>query len=220
MENHNPIKRFHWLSDSEETGGRTPGIQYKSLLETFWEWRYLVYKAEVGQGLNKDLTVLAIVAQEKGLKNRRQLKATMFIKDIAEFARVLLSTTEMIFQFGWLQIQLLLFCQLAAITGCRPGAMLNLRYRDLVLTLIRNPDGGRPQLFIYFTPEFTKTFLGEKEKNTFPIPEIIFDPILVLSPHVFLLGMLFHIQGFKNFSRLAAGTKSGISIFSQSYCVL
>ncbi|KAL5040967.1 hypothetical protein BDW71DRAFT_192702 [Aspergillus fruticulosus] len=88
----------------------------------------------------------------------------MFIKDIAEFARVLLSTTEMIFQFGWLQIQLLLFCQLAAITGCRPGAMLNLRYWDLVLTLICNLDGGRPQLFIYFTPEFTKTFLGEKEK--------------------------------------------------------
>ncbi|KAL4758475.1 uncharacterized protein BDW70DRAFT_141802 [Aspergillus foveolatus] len=222
--NHDPIERFHWLSDSEETvrffkaffswrcdrrrnkkGGRTPGIQYKSSLETFWKWWHLVYKAEVGQGLNKDLTVkildvLAIVAQEKGLKNGRRPKATMFIEDVAEFARVLLSTTEMTFQFGWLRIQLLLFCQLAAITGCRPGAMLNLRYRDLVLTLIRNPDGGRPQLFIYFTPEFTKTFLGEKEKNTFPIPEIIFDPTLVLSPHVFLLGMLFRIQGFKNFS--------------------
>ncbi|KAL4811801.1 hypothetical protein BDW67DRAFT_171238 [Aspergillus spinulosporus] len=37
-------------------------------------------------------------------------------------------------------------------------------------------------------------------RNTFPIPEIIFDPTLVLSPYVFLLGMLFRIQGFKNFS--------------------
>jgi hypothetical protein len=50
------------------------------------------------------------------------------------------------------------------------------------------------------TPEFTKTFLGEKEQNTFPIPEIVFDPTLVLSPHVFLLGMLFRIKAFKNFS--------------------
>ncbi|KAL2802972.1 hypothetical protein BJX63DRAFT_90216 [Aspergillus granulosus] len=222
--NHDPLERFRWLSDSEETirffkaflswrcdrrrnkkGGRTPGIRYKSSLETFWKWWHLVYKAEIGQGLCKDtivkiLDVLAIVAREKGLIHGRRPKATMYIEDVAEFARVLLSTTEMTFQFGWLRIQLLLFCQLAAITGSRPGAMLNLRYRDLMLTLIRNPDGGRPRLFIYLTPEFTKTFLGEKEKNTFPIPEIIFDPTLVLSPHVFLLGMLFRIQGFKNFS--------------------
>ncbi|KAL4946937.1 hypothetical protein BDW69DRAFT_190709, partial [Aspergillus filifer] len=198
--NHDPLERFRWLLDSKETvrffkaffswrcdrrrnkkGGRTPGIRYKSSLETFWKWWHLVYKAEVGQGLGKDLTikildVLAIVAKEKNLLHGRRPKATMFIEDVAEFAR------------------------LAAITGSRPGAMLNLRYRDLVLTLIRDPDGGRPRLFIYFTPTFTKTFLGEKENNTFPIPEIIFDPTLVLSPHVFLLGMLFRIQAFKHFS--------------------
>jgi hypothetical protein len=33
--------------------------------------------------------------------------------------------------------------------------------------------------------------------NVFNIPEIIFDPTLVLSPHVFLLGMLFKIQAFR-----------------------
>ncbi|KAF7169343.1 hypothetical protein CNMCM6106_004230 [Aspergillus hiratsukae] len=221
---HNPVERFRWLSGSEETvrflkaffswrcgrrrskkGRRTPGIKYKSSLETFWKWWHLVYKAEVGQGLSKDtivkiLDVLAIVAQEKNLLLGRRPKATMYIEDVAEFARVLLSTTEMTFQSGWLRIQLLLFCQLAAITGSRPGALLNLRYRNLLLTLVRNPDGGRPRLFIYLTPEFTKTFLGEKEQNTFPIPEIVFDPTLVLSPHVFLLGMLFRTRAFKNFS--------------------
>ncbi|KAH1586087.1 hypothetical protein KXV52_000563 [Aspergillus fumigatus] len=169
-------------------------------------WWHLVYKAEVGQGLSKDTTVkvldvLAMVAKEKGLLPGRRPKATMYIEDVAEFARVLLSTTEMTFQCGWLQIQLLLFCQLAAITGSRPGALLDLRYRNLLLTLVRDPDGGRPRLFIYLTPEFTKTFLGEKEQNTFPIPEIVFDPTLVLSPHVFLLGMLFRIKAFKTFSK-------------------
>jgi Protein of unknown function (DUF3435) len=34
--------------------------------------------------------------------------------------------------------------------------------------------------------------------NVFPIPEIIYDPTLVLSPHVFLLGMLFQVQAFKS----------------------
>lgn len=37
----------------------------------------------------------------------------------------------------------------------------------------------------------------KKHSNEFKIPEIIFDPTLVLSPHVCLLGMLFHIKGFK-----------------------
>lgn len=35
-------------------------------------------------------------------------------------------------------------------------------------------------------------------RDAFPIPEIIFDPTLVLSPHTFLLGMLFHIRAFKS----------------------
>lgn len=87
----------------------------------------------------------------------------MYIEDVAEFARVLLATTEMTFTCGWLRIELLLFCQLAAITGSRPQALLDLRYRHLQLNLIRDPDGGRPRLFIYLTPEFTKTFLGKKE---------------------------------------------------------
>lgn len=35
-------------------------------------------------------------------------------------------------------------------------------------------------------------------RNKFALPEIIYDPTLVLSPHVFLLGMLFHIKAFKD----------------------
>jgi hypothetical protein len=35
-------------------------------------------------------------------------------------------------------------------------------------------------------------------RNEFKIPEIIYDPTLVLSPHTFLLGMLFRVQAFKS----------------------
>jgi hypothetical protein len=33
--------------------------------------------------------------------------------------------------------------------------------------------------------------------NTFPIPEIIYDPSLILSPHAFLLGLIFADRAFK-----------------------
>ena len=68
----------------------------------------------------------------------------MYIENVAEFARVLLTTTEMTFDCGWQCIQILFFCQLAAITASCPGALLYLRYRDIALTLIRDPEGGRP----------------------------------------------------------------------------
>jgi len=88
----------------------------------------------------------------------------MYAEDLAEFARVLLATTEMTFVIGWLRVQIVLFCQLAGITGNRPEALVELRYRHLKLTLIRDPDGcGRPRLFVELTPEFTKGFLGSKD---------------------------------------------------------
>jgi len=88
----------------------------------------------------------------------------MYAEDLAEFARVLLATTEMTFDIGWLRVQLVLFCQLAGITGNRPEALVELRYRHLKLTLIRDPDGGgRPRLFVELTPEFTKRYLGAKD---------------------------------------------------------
>jgi hypothetical protein len=68
----------------------------------------------------------------------------------------------MTFLIGWLRIQLPLFCQLAAITGSRPEALLNIRYRDLRLRLVRDPEPNRPRLFIDLTLSSTKTFLGKK----------------------------------------------------------
>jgi hypothetical protein len=71
------------------------------------------------------------VAKEKGLKNGKRESATLYVGDLVEFAHVLLATTMMRFQIGWLWIQLILFYQLAGITGNRPEALVNLRYRHL-----------------------------------------------------------------------------------------
>ncbi|RJE22918.1 hypothetical protein PHISCL_04766 [Aspergillus sclerotialis] len=103
-----------------------------------------------------------MVAKEKDLELNRRPKKNMYIEDVAEFARVFLTTTKITFDCGWQRIQLLLFYQLAAITASRPGALLHLRYRDIGLTLIRDPEGGRPHLFIFLKPDITKRFLGKK----------------------------------------------------------
>ncbi|CRG92724.1 Putative membrane protein ycf1 [Talaromyces islandicus] len=196
---------FLWRCDQRRgKGGRKrPGIKSQSSLETFWKWWHLTYKVEIGHGLDplaqkKIGDVIAKVAKEKNLRIGPHPKSIMYIEDLAELARVLLTTMEMTFELGWLRIQLLLFCQLAAITGSRPEALLDLRYGDLFLRLVRDPDADHPRLLIELTLSATKRFLGPKHQDPFPIPEIIFDPTLVLSPHIFLLGMLFRRKAFKS----------------------
>lgn len=105
---------------------------------------------------------------EKELSNEKRESATMYVADLAEYTRVLLATTEMSFLIGWLRVQLILFCQLGAITGNRPEALVELRYRHLQLTLIRDPTTDYPRLFIELTPEFTKSYLGMKDKYCIP----------------------------------------------------
>jgi hypothetical protein len=41
-----------------------------------------------------------------------------------------------------------------------------------------------------------KGCINKETSNTFPIPEIIYDPSLVLSPHVFLLGLILADNAF------------------------
>ena len=51
-----------------------------------------------------------------------------------------------------------------------------------------------------------------KARNTFPLPEIIFDPSLVLSPHVALLGLIFTDNAFLAPSLTSAGRISELDI--------
>ncbi|CZS92472.1 uncharacterized protein RAG0_03051 [Rhynchosporium agropyri] len=195
-----------WACDQRrgKGGRRRPGIKYASSLETFWKCYLISYRIETGRKIDPMIQVngqddVMIFVVKKGLDFTKRPSATMYAEDLAEFARVLLATTEMTFIIGWLRVQTVLFCQLAGITGNRPEALVELRYRHLKLTLIRDPKGvGRPRLFVELTSEFTKRYLGAKDMNEFKIPDIIYDPTLVLSPHVFLLGMLFKARAFKS----------------------
>ncbi|KAL2366217.1 hypothetical protein RJZ56_000865 [Blastomyces dermatitidis] len=52
------------------------------------------------------------------------------------------------------------------------------------------------------------------DRNEFKIPEIIFDPTLVLSPHICLLTMLFHLGGFKSISTTGPVLDSAEKLYS------
>ncbi|KAI9761350.1 MAG: hypothetical protein M1840_001974 [Geoglossum simile] len=111
----------------------------------------------------------------------------MYVKNLVEYLQTNLTMTKKRYTHGRHHIQLALFCQLAGFSGNCPQALFNLQYRDIVVTLLRDPNGGPHRILIEFTCEFTKQFLGVKDANKFPLPEIIFDPSFILSPHLKLL---------------------------------
>ncbi|EQL28300.1 hypothetical protein BDFG_08919 [Blastomyces dermatitidis ATCC 26199] len=194
-----------WACDQRrgKGGRRRPGIQVVSSLETFWKQFSQVYKQDMGDSIDPLIMaqaqdVIELITDEKKLSREKRPGDPMYIDDLAEYLHVLLVTNEMEFLISWLHVELILFCQVAGVTGNRPDALTQLRYRDLELTLVWDPHSSAPHLFPPLTALFLHELTNSPFSNTFWLPEIIYDPTLMLSPHVFLLGMLFHIQAFKS----------------------
>ena len=142
----------------------------------------------------------------------------MYVEDLVEVLQTNLITTKKRYTHGRHRVQLHLWLQLACFTANRPQALLDLCYRHIIVTLLYDLEGGPHHVLLEFTFEFTKQYLGLKDwyvflrsinplyyisldlqvpSNTFPIPEIIYDPSLILSPHAFLLGLIFADRAFK-----------------------
>jgi hypothetical protein len=77
--------------------------------------------------------------------------------------RTNLTTTEKRYNLGRIRMEIQLFLQLSGFFANRPAAMLHLCYRHIIVTLLRDPEGGPPRVLLEFTFEFTKTFLGAKD---------------------------------------------------------
>ncbi|KAJ5449659.1 uncharacterized protein N7458_006108, partial [Penicillium daleae] len=101
-------------------------------------------------------------------------KSTIFIEDLTIVVETASSTTKKKF-----------------------GHVLSLRYCYIRVSLLRDPQGRPYRILIEFKFEYIKGFLSVKDKNTYILPEIIFDLLLVLSPYIFLLGLLFADYTFK-----------------------
>ncbi|PZD23864.1 DUF3435 domain containing protein [Pyrenophora tritici-repentis] len=189
---------FTWKLDQKRgtAGRRLRGIKEASSLATYRKMFLRVYRKLVGKDMDSEmsrstLNVTVKLARDYGLSHTPREKPPMDARDVLEITQTTLTTVEKMFQVGRYRIQTCFFIQGGFITANRPDALLKLRYRDIKVTILRHPNSGPHNILLEWTYEFTKSFLGPKAPNTFPIPEIIFDPSLVLSPHVFLLGLMF-----------------------------
>lgn len=90
----------------------------------------------------------------------------MYTEDVMEIFQTNLTTTEKRYSHGQHRIQLALWFHGAFVTANRPQALLNLRYRHIAVTLLRDPKGGpRRSILVEFTFEFTKTYLDMEDAH-------------------------------------------------------
>ncbi|KAI9763719.1 MAG: hypothetical protein M1839_006317 [Geoglossum umbratile] len=210
---------FDWLLNQRrgKGGRRVRGVRSANTLGTYWKVFRLVHERATGEKIRGEINrkihriLRKLVKKHKLTKGKRE-KTAMYVEDLVEYLQTNLTTMKKRYTHGRHRIQLALFCQLAGFSGNRPQALLNLRYQDIIVTLLRDPNGGPHRILIEFTCEFTKQFLGVKDANKFPLPEIIFDPSLILSPHVFLLGLIFADRAFAAPNLTSAGQLSRLDI--------
>lgn len=87
----------------------------------------------------------------------------MTVNGLKEQIHTALSTSKKSFKLGELRILVVLFLLLLAPSGSRPSALLRLQFRDIRVVLARDLEGGPHRLLIWFTLEFIKTYLGQKD---------------------------------------------------------
>ncbi|CAG8980240.1 hypothetical protein HYALB_00009822 [Hymenoscyphus albidus] len=222
---------FDWMLNQRrgKGGRRLTGIKSANTLGTYWKVFRLVHERTIGEKIEGKINrnmhrVLRKLVKKYGLSTEKREKTAMYIEDLAGVLQTNLTTTRKKYTHGRHRIQLAFFHHLAAFSGNRPSAVLNLCYRHIIVTLLRDPKGGPHRILIEFTCEFTKQYLGMKDastaqriaykeaRNTFPLPEIIFDPSLILSPHVALLGLILADEAFLAPNLTSAEKISGLDI--------
>ncbi|KAK7927845.1 hypothetical protein PG985_004843 [Apiospora marii] len=195
---------FQWRLNQKFTpaGRRLRGIKNRSSLGTYWKVFRLAYERAVAEKVEPKLNrsmhkVLRALAKKFGLSNERRPNRCMTVDQLEGQIETTLSTTKKSFKFGEMRIYAVLFLLLLAPAGARPMSILRLRFGDLMIMLERDPDGGPHNTLVKFTLAFTKSYLGEKAANTYPLPETLGAASLFLNAHVFLLGILFRHRAFR-----------------------
>jgi hypothetical protein len=125
--------------------------------------------------------MLQKLSKKRSLSRQKREKGVIYVEDLAVIMQTNLTTTKKKYTHGRHRIQLALFLQLAGFSGNRPQAVLSLCYRHIIVTLLRDPNGGPHNILIEFTYEFTKTFLGMKEMYAACLsssPSLPFPPLL------------------------------------------
>ncbi|THC87622.1 hypothetical protein EYZ11_012932 [Aspergillus tanneri] len=180
----NDLYRFlGWCLKLErgKNGRRLKGIHKSSSLETDWKNLRGYYQKLTKNKINDEdgsevRRGMKFLVKEHGLDTQPGKKTPVYIEDITPFNETILSTLEKKFHLGFQRIQ----------------------FKDLQISLQKDPRGGPPIPLIELTPEGTKKFLGLTKLTTFALPEIVYGPSLALCPHTLLFGILFHAKAFRN----------------------
>ncbi|EDN08221.1 predicted protein [Histoplasma mississippiense (nom. inval.)] len=164
-----------------------------------------------GQLMRRMRKSLRRLAKKHGLDTQEKEKDPAYIEDTATLQKTVLRTQEKRFWLGLQRMQICLYNLLGLFTLNRKSAILNLRFKDLRVSLQRDPSGGPHPPTVELSYEFTK-HLGFTQTNTFTLPEIIYEPSLILSPHTFLFGILFFFEAFSAPSLTSMAKLRGLEI--------
>ncbi|KAJ5950701.1 uncharacterized protein N7479_009114 [Penicillium vulpinum] len=181
-----------------KNGRRSKGIRKASTLDTFWKNFLRHYEQINGDPMHDKLgrrmrKSIRKIVKRQDLDTEEKEKTPMYIEDLVPLQETVLRTMEKRFNIGFQRIQQCLYNLMACFTVNRINAMRHLQYKHLQCSIQRDPKDGPPRILL----EITYKYLGVTQGNTFLIPEVIYDPSLMLSPHTFLLGMLFHDDAFR-----------------------
>lgn len=143
------------------------------------------------------------LVQEFGLDTQPGRKTPVYIEDIGPFNETILSTQEKKFHLGFQRIQVCLFNSLGIFTVHRRSALLSLQFKDLVISLQKDPRGGPPIPLIELTPGGTKKFLGITKLYGYaifvPLSQFLGCFVMHKSP----LGMLLRTPAFSELGHAA-----------------
>ncbi len=128
----------------------------------------------------------------------------MYTGDVTEILQTNLTTTEKRYSHGrhWIQLALRFYGAFITVNRLHLTQSLLPAYRrDILLTCIhlqiyQNVPWHERCVCISCCSILHKKQFSRRIRNTFPIPEIIFDPSSILRPHVFLLGLIFADRAF------------------------
>jgi len=117
---------------------------------------------DVGTLIHLQLRQQLIV--EFNLRTEPKEKPIMRAEDEFECLKTLYTSPEMVFDREAHRLGMALIMQLAGITGNRPEALLNLKFKHVTVALLLDPEGGEwPRPIIEWKFEDIKEYLSKKD---------------------------------------------------------
>ncbi|OHE90399.1 C2H2 finger domain-containing protein [Colletotrichum orchidophilum] len=155
------------------------------------QWRQYVLAKET-RNQEEELFGHILEGREQCLIEQRRANRCMTIDDLKQRVETMLNTTKKSLKLGELRILAVLFVLLLAPAGSRPEGGPH----KLPFALLRSS----PKAILVSRNSKSIQSAASKPslhyRKTYSIPETMFNPFLLLSPHVFLLDALFRHRAF------------------------